>query len=121
MTDWDLFDHKYELQEEQAFVRCGFCGSDVERLFPEVLTVSTKNFLKMQELLSESKTFMKIIKTEQAHKGFTGQIDDMDTKPIDGTALNVNVELCRNCLANMGRRHKFIKNQKLASCARQVT
>lgn len=120
MTNWDLFDHKYEEKEEQGFFRCGFCGRDVEKLFADIFTVSEKNYLKMYELMSESKTFLKIIKTERAVKGFTGQIDDMDTKPIQGTALQVNVEICRGCLDSMGRRHKFIKNQKMASCARQV-
>lgn len=120
MTDWDLFNHKYEEVVKQAFVRCGFCGHDVERLFPDIVTISQANYLKMHELMKESKTFMKVISMERAHKGFTGQIDDMDTKQIDGTAFKVNVEICSECLARMGRRHKYIKKQKLVSCARQV-
>ena len=76
--------------------------------------LSEKTFLRLWEVFKHSGARFEVIKRECVNYPINYIIDEFTLKPIHGVATHVDLDVCRNCLAKIGHRHKFSKWQEKA-------
>ncbi|HEC65414.1 MAG TPA: hypothetical protein ENI23_08975 [bacterium] len=106
-----LLEGKREVKVKQGFFRCLHCGSDVERLYPQVYNVNAQTLKKLIEIKTKDSNF-RIITETQVHPKIFVKLDDVTLRPISGTCYNVNLDVCFSCIDKVGWRHKFMTKQR---------
>ena len=114
-VDHSLFNRHHKLVRKTKWSRCSLCNKDVESIFPSgTMVVSERTFLKLWEVFKHSGARFEIIKREHVVYPINYVIDEFTMKPINGVATHVDLDVCRNCLAKIGARHKFSRWQERA-------
>lgn len=101
-----------EWAHELGHTRCPYCGKDVEKVYPIKAEVSKETYYRIIEIDST----IKLLGTSIVDR-LDKQLDDISMKIIEGLVFNISLNVCVECLDELGRKHKFNKLRKLNSYA----
>ena len=114
--DQKMFDRQREAKKGISG-RCGFCGRDVELLFPFPITVNQKTYEKIIEITHKNGRAIQLISKNPCNSKISVKLDDFTMQPINGFAYNISMDFCRECLDKIGTRHQYGKKKKAKSLA----
>ena len=100
-----------EKQEMKRFKlkRCALCTNYKEILFPQIIKVNEKTFNIIKNSADED-TKLLVLDRHKHIPVIDKVVDDVTLKLIDGYGYKVNLDICQDCLAKIGHRHKYKKN-----------